>query len=218
MFVFPALPEDISVEIPAEVTKYSELKRIILSLNQKSSQQKIEEALGEMDLAGRKSSAFIRSTKAKLKEIDLKPSDEILKHKIIKAMPGEAKMSLTASQSLSLDAFCAVADNLFELLNRSSVNNVESHPHNKARSDRMQNNISNQGHANHSSNLSDACLPFHPDQKPKICRAHIFYAERARTCKHWCRWPGTKPRIVDSIESSRTNSRENSPVRSNQGN
>ena len=125
---------------------------------------------------------------------------------------------MTASQSLSLDAFCAVADNLFELLNRSSVNNVESHPHNKARSDRMQNNISNQGHANHSSNLSNACLPFHPDQKPKICRAHIFYAERARTCKHWCRWPGTKPRIVDSRESSRTNSRENSPVRSNQGN
>ena len=218
MFAFPALPEDISVEVPAETVKYSELKALILSLSQKSNQQKIEEALGELELNGRKPSQFIRATKTKLTDIGLDPTDEILKHKLIKAMPPETQISMTASQSLSLDAFCAVADNLFELLNRSSVNNVESHPHNKARSDRMQNNISNQGHANHSSNLSNACLPFHPDQKPKICRAHIFYAERARTCKHWCRWPGTKPRIVDSRESSRTNSRENSPVRSNQGN
>ena len=110
MFAFPALPEDISVEVPAETVKYSELKALILSLSQKSNQQKIEEAHGELELNGRKPSQFIRATKTKLTDIDLDPTDEILKHKLIKAMPPETQISMTASQSLSLDAFCAVAE------------------------------------------------------------------------------------------------------------
>ena len=44
MYAFPALPEDISVEVPSEMVKYSDLKQLILSFNQKSKQQKIEEA------------------------------------------------------------------------------------------------------------------------------------------------------------------------------
>lgn len=31
--------------------------------------------------------------------------------------------------------------------------------------------------------------PFHEGQRPKVCRAHLFFGAQARTCKPWCQWP-----------------------------
>ena len=31
--------------------------------------------------------------------------------------------------------------------------------------------------------------PFYGNQKPLICHGHIYYIEKSRTCKPWCRWP-----------------------------
>ena len=43
--------------------------------------------------------------------------------------------------------------------------------------------------------------PFFPEQKAKICRAHLYFAEQARTCKPWCRWP--KKQNTKILPSSR---------------
>ena len=32
-------------------------------------------------------------------------------------------------------------------------------------------------------------LPFYRDQRPQVCRAHLYFGQEARTCKPWCRWP-----------------------------
>ena len=217
--VFPP-QQDISVEVLSEMNKYSELKEFIKSLSQKSAQQRLEEALGQLHLDGRKPSQFMRHIKSKLLDVGLEPTDEVLKHKIIKAMPSEAVMSLTASQSLPLQAFTEIADNLYDLIERSSgvchVNsNKETHSSSSNKSGTNQNYGQHKVSENKRNNHKNFSLqPYHPDQKPKICRAHLYFAEKARTCKSWCRWPGNKPRIVDSRESSRANS----PVRSHQEN
>ena len=139
--------------------------------------------MGELELDGRKPSQFIRRTKTKLNEIGLDPSDDILKHKIIKAMPNEAKISLTASQSLPMDKFCEVADNLYDVLNISSVNHI-SQPNSQTYSRYGQTN-DNRRENKHESPVSRNCYtPYHPDQRPKICKAHVYYADRARTCKN----------------------------------
>ncbi|KAF0289183.1 hypothetical protein FJT64_012542 [Amphibalanus amphitrite] len=31
--------------------------------------------------------------------------------------------------------------------------------------------------------------PFYRDQRPQVCRAHLYFGQEARTCKPWCRWP-----------------------------
>lgn len=31
--------------------------------------------------------------------------------------------------------------------------------------------------------------PFNKDQRPKVCRWHIFFGSAARKCNTWCQWP-----------------------------
>lgn len=48
-------------------------------------------------------------------------------------------------------------------------------------------------------------LPFYPNQRPRICRSHLYYADRARSCKHWCKYPN-KPSNLNILPSSRSSS------------
>lgn len=45
--------------------------------------------------------------------------------------------------------------------------------------------------------------PFSPGQRPKICDFHIFFAERAKSCTVWCKWPGEKPPQIRERSLSR---------------
>lgn len=53
--------------------------------------------------------------------------------------------------------------------------------------------------------------PFNQTQRPKICRAHLYFAEFARTCKPWCKFPGKRNNC--KIQPS---SRPSSPSRESQ--
>ena len=64
---------------------------------------------------------------------------------------------------------------------------------------------------NHDSRFS--ARPFYADQRPKICNAHIFYANRARTCRRWCQWPGNRPRSLEDNQATPRQSRPNSPIK-----
>jgi len=216
MLAFPRLPENINADVPDDLKTYTELKKFILSLYEKSSQRKIEEALGEMHLENRKPSQFIRHIKSKLRDIGLEPNDELLKNRLIKAMPESVRITLTALQSLDMTSFCSIADNLFDLVedpvchvstyrSKSGTDSyarparpVAENPYPTCSTPR-----GNHGH-----------FPFHPDQRQKICRCHIYFGENARRCKVWCRWPGRKPSIIDpsSTNSSRNSSRASSPA------
>lgn len=37
-------------------------------------------------------------------------------------------------------------------------------------------------------NLSAGVRPFSPDQRPKVCRGHLYFGRKARHCKPWCQW------------------------------
>jgi len=212
MMAYPQLPVDICSELTEETKTYNQLKAEILSLSEKSKQKKIEEALGEATLDGKKPTNFLRALRAKMKEIELDPSDEVLKQRLIQAMPQRARLMLTTSLSLPLDEFGKVADNLHDLIDDYEVTHIkqkqpsvvtsgkDSCHHSASRSFSPNNRKGNYGY-----------LPYHADQRQKICRVHIYFAGKARSCKPWCQWPGNKPQCIEP--SSRPNSREASPVR-----
>ena len=52
------------------------------------------------------------------------------------------------------------------------------------------------------SGASFGLRPYHEDQRPKVCRSHIFFGAKARTCKPWCQWP-TKAADLTMQPSSR---------------
>ena len=133
----------------------------------------------------------------------------MLKQRLVQEMPQKARLMLTASLNLPLDDFGKVADNLHDLMDEFEVNNVHqqpsrvSTPNNNPRGTRPSSPGRNKGNVEY--------LPYHADQRQKICRAHIYFAGKARSCKPWCQWPGNKPQYIEP--SSRPSSRESSPVR-----
>ena len=54
--IFPLLPEDVVMDIPDDMNSYEVLKKHVLAMNGKSSQQKMDEALEECNFDGRKRS------------------------------------------------------------------------------------------------------------------------------------------------------------------
>ena len=44
-------------------------------------------------------------------------------------------------------------------------------------------------HPDHPDDVSVGLRPFRYGQRPKVCRAHIYFGIEARTCKPWCQWP-----------------------------
>ena len=47
--------------------------------------------------------------------------------------------------------------------------------------------------------------PFTENQRPKICRFHLYYADQARMCSPWCKWPN-RSRNIQMQPSSRPSS------------
>ena len=120
VLAFQSLPEDLSAEVPDEMETYVELKDLVLSLCEKSAQEKVQEALGQCSLDGLKPSAFIRHLKSKLQEISVTPSEDLLKTKLQQAMPEDAKLNLAGHAHLGIDDFVKVADSLHDMINRMS--------------------------------------------------------------------------------------------------
>jgi len=37
--------------------------------------------------------------------------------------------------------------------------------------------------------LSKAVKPFYDNQRPKVCRSHLYFGNEAKRCMHWYQWP-----------------------------
>ena len=71
-------------------------------------------------------------------------------------------------------------------------------------------------HRNRSSNYSpkknnspNTLTPFNKDQRPKICRWHIFFGATARKCKNWCQWPNKQNCSISDTRPTSPTSSEN---------
>jgi hypothetical protein len=112
---FSSLPGDIIADVDIEGESYCALKKVVLSQNSKSKTEQIEEALGQCTLGDQKPSLFIRSARKKLEDIGLTPTDEILKTRLLNALPHDGKVALTGHQTLPIDQFAAVADSIYKI-------------------------------------------------------------------------------------------------------
>jgi hypothetical protein len=52
--------------------------------------------------------------------------------------------------------------------------------------------------------------PFNKNQRPVICRAHMYYGPNAKFCKHWCQWQN-KSNYLKMQPTTPYNSRPSSP-------
>lgn len=196
--VLAHLPEDVAINLPHDTQTYPELKSHITSLFQKSRQQLIDEALGSLSLDGQKPSLCLIRLQRKLQESGVQLDEDTIKHRLLKALPPSTATALSAHTTLSLNEFARLADTMSTYFESSAVNAIQSsatqqsaYPNTQVHKPRI---------SSHSASSSDnhyGVRPFNASQRPKICRYHLYYADNAKCCKPWCKWPGPKPHKIE---------------------
>jgi hypothetical protein len=214
--ILSALPEDIGCNISAAAltaADYDGLKAEVLSIFEKTRSERLEEALGTISLNGEKPSLAFRRIGRLLCDAGLSPDDELAKSKLLNCLPPHIRTVLAAHTSLPGTEFAKVADTLLAV--------GLAAPHGQADGFLQPVAASSERRFRPSASRDAApatdhrLAPFSPGQRPLVCRHHIFFGARSRTCKPWCVWPD-KPSSLTVLPNSRPVSpgpnRPSSPV------
>lgn len=180
---------------------YQLLKAAVVSYHEQSKPELFDEFMRNTPLVGRPSH-FLAEMKRVAAKVGV--SDELVRHKFQQAVPHSMAPILASQKGSSLDDLGKLADELLSLCPVSSgVNSVSQassqaqRPHTKAPA---------------SQNLG--LTPFRPEQRPRVCRAHIFFGRNANSCRPWCQWPNKdRCRVTTSRGNTPSQSRSASPTR-----
>lgn len=204
-----SLPTDIVSQLSATVLNdptYSNLKKVLLSLHEASLPEKFAKLASSAQLSGRPSDYMkqLNSIAA-----DLKIGDDIVRHRFISALPPSLQPVVAAQKSTPLDELSQLADNFMNLTATSSHPIAPvSQQHIAKRPPPLQQQQQLQS-------TPSGVQPFRSGQRPRVCRAHIYYGNRARSCRHWCEWPDKKQcTVTQSRSNTPHHSRSNSAERS----
>ena len=221
--VVAALPPDVIAKLPPatlDSADYDALKTDVVSMFEKTKPELFESLMKSSTITG-KPSVFLQEMLSIAKQIGI--DDQLVRHKFLQALPHNIAPVIASQKELKLEQLGKLADELMPLLNAAqSVNTVASNYNAAGRSSspahaRKPQNFNTPRRGNHQ-NKNLGLTPYANDQLPKICRAHIFYASKARTCKPWCKWPGTNSNVQflpNSRAGSPNSSRNSSPERIN---
>lgn len=205
-----ALPPDVVGQLSAsELTsqKYDELKAKIIELHEASKPEILDSFLRDRPLTG-KPSQYLKEMQRLAAKAGI--GDDLVRHKFQQALPSNLAPIIATQKSTTFDDLGKLADELYSFgAQNVAINRVPCATHSSEQTPPNRTHIS-----------KDLGLtPFSPDQRPKICRAHIFFADRAKRCRSWCQWPDkTRCTVVRSARStprtSPCSSRGTSPSRS----
>ena len=123
--ILAAIPKGVAINLPMEIEDYSSLKGSITQVYQKSKTELIEEALGTVSLDGQKTSVCLLRIQRKLSECHLTMDNDVIKHRLMQAMPISTRSSLSAHLDLPLDNFAKLADTIYSY----SKGTFPEHPH-----------------------------------------------------------------------------------------
>lgn len=205
---------------------YDELKQALISIYAKPDPQIFNELLTIPSSLTTKPSIFLQQLKTRASQLNL--SEDFLKIYFIQTMPVHIRSTLLTNNG-SLDDLAKVADTLIDY-NLSSYNcananasfnpisHVATRPQFAPRhpppfnADRYPQQLpTNNDYLSQS--IPAGLRAFHAKQKPRVCRAHIWFGRQARTCKPWCL---LNDHTLPLTPNSRAPSRSSSPVRSSQ--
>lgn len=212
-----SLPASVVARIPPSIFEsqcYDTLKNSIVSSHEKSKPELFEKMLSKATYSGRPS-AYLQEICSISQKLNI--GDDLIRHKFIQSLPSPISAVIAAQGALDLDALGKLADNLVPYFSDSTVNAVQR---------QQPPSVPNTGYSDHNSRHSPnrarsrspssnnhipfGLRPFNENQRPKICRGHIYFGDTARSCKPWCHWPDKSN--VNILPASRPSSRSSSPV------
>jgi len=212
--ILAALPEEIAANLPlSDGMGYEDLKKAVLDSLKANKHQLIEQALSAVELGDKRPTQLAVEIKRQFAEIGLTPDETIIKSRILSALPPNIRSALVGHDSSSLEDYVKIADSMLAVAtpmpSNFNIGAVQSNNnYHQNRNVNSFNRQQDQGRQSYHSNIR----PFHRDQRPRICNAHIFYASFARTCRPWCRWPDKPKTLLKNGEKTPNQSRSSSPL------
>ena len=230
------LPVDVVDKLTDEQASsndYDQLKQTLISLYSKPDPQIFNELLTIPSSLTTKPTIFLQQLRAKCSQLNL--SDDFLKVYFIQTMPTHVRPTLV-THSGTIEDLAKLADTLIDY-NLNSYNNVSmpfnpiSHVNSRSQhapllqqnsqqySSRPTFSSYNSQHSSASdNNYTSPSIPtslraFHGQQKPRVCRSHLWFGHQARKCKPWCMLNNN---TLPLAPNSRPSSRSSSPVRNPQ--
>lgn len=184
---------------------YEKIKEAVIGLYAVSKPELFENLISKNNIIFTKPSEYLADLRKIAQQLNV--NDDFLKLKFLKTIPDSIRLVIVGqqSQTTTLEEMARLADALMEYETKSmTVNKVGADSQHR-----------NRGFTRQRVNYMDDAIPpnvraFYANQRPNVCRAHIYFGERARTCKPWCILKSNRVRIAPS---SRRNS-FSSPSRS----
>lgn len=206
-----AVPEDIITG-----ADYDKLKAAVIAHHEATKPELFEQFMRDTPLVGRPSH-FLNEMKRVATRVGV--TEDFIRHRFQQALPNAVAPIVASQKTLGIDEIGKLADELMTLCpgssnlcavsNKTFENRNNSVPKYFSRNPNANNNFPNQ---NSRSNVDRTLLPFSEGQRSKICRSHIFFAEKARNCRSWCAWPNKNGcTVVQSRHNTPHNSRPVSP-------
>ncbi len=172
---------------------YEELKRILIESHEQTKPELLEKLMSATTISGRPS-AYLHEMLSVAKRIDI--GEDIVRHKFLQALPPEIAPVIASQKDLNPTQLGRLADELMPLLNNDKACFVQ-----RPLSTQNSAQTSYKGKYSQNTSVPLNVRPYRDNQRTKICRAHIYFANEARTCKPWCRWP--KKKDLQMLPSSR---------------
>lgn len=221
--VLSSLPSTVLETLTPDIMdgeKYEDLKASVISFYEKTKPELFEKLISSTVMTGRPS-VYLRQLQQVAAKVGA--SEDLVRHKFLQSLPSTIAPAVGAQKTLTLAQLGSVADELIPLHSQinivhksSSYDSPPTSSYTHSPRDSHKPLYTNQSYStgqkrNNSEFIPIGLRPYHPNQRPKFCRSHLYYAENARSCKPWCKYPNKNGCSMQP--SSRPSSRSSSPIR-----
>ena len=228
-----SLPVSAIIKLPASSTdscSYIELKTALLETFSKTRPELFEQLLKREKINFEKPSIALVTMMRIGQQVNA--SEELIRHQFLLSLPNYIRSQLILhidkTETLAELGRCAdliksysrPEENFVQSINSKvpvSHNRSDFHSpsHSNSRRGNKNNSFPNHPANNNRIPFNDENIPFglrafNDKQKPRVCRAHIYFGPAAKTCKPWC-WMKSH----QNVQTIAPNSRSSSPAPNN---
>lgn len=196
--VLSNLPPDLVIKLAPDLLaskSYDDLKAAVIAIHEKTKPELYARLIsGSASKMTGRPSYYLQELQTIASKVGV--GEDLIRHQFLQALPARIQPVLAAQKTLSLSQLGTLADELMPF-------GTADYPVQQVSSERNNHHKRNQD----SNSIPYGVRPFSKDQRPKVCRWHLYYGTQSRTCKPWCTFPdetGCKvlPRSRSSSPSS----------------
>lgn len=185
--VLSNLPPDLVIKLAPELLtgkNYENLKEAVIAVHEQTKPELYAKLIsGSASKMTGRPSYYLQELQSIASKVGV--GEDLIRHQFLQALPTRISPVLAAQKTLSLSQLGTLADELMPFTNSDHVVQHVSEERSASRFDPRQNVRNNQSN----SSIPYGLRPFSKDQRPKVCRWHLYYGTNSRSCKPWCTFP-----------------------------